>query len=88
LQDLKSPLIIRIWGADRQPYKDKTLAVKVSPDGMFMSVVLEKDAELRIYSLMDKNTLGPVKNPEKPHKIIKITEDPASILETFFFKVQ
>jgi hypothetical protein len=53
-----------------------------------MSVVLEKDAELRIYSLMDKNTLGPVKNPEKPHKIIKITEDPASILETFFFKVQ
>ena len=55
---------------------------------MFMSVVLEKDAELRIYSLMDKNTLGPVKKPEKPFKIIKITEDPASILETFFFKVQ
>jgi hypothetical protein len=82
------PLIITIWGADKSAYKDKTLAVKVSPDGIFMSVVLEKDSELRIYKLMDKETLQPVKNPEKPYKIIKVTEDPSTILETFFFKVQ
>jgi hypothetical protein len=87
MQEPNAPLIITIYGSDRQAYKDKTLAVKVSPDGVFMSVVLEKDSELRIYQLMDKVTLGPVKNPEKPFKVIKITEDPASILETFFFKL-
>jgi len=44
-----TPFIIPVWDKNKQPYKDKTLAVKVSPDGVFMAVVIERDAELRVY---------------------------------------
>ena len=90
MQEPSAPLIIPIWGAKNQAYKDATRAIKVSPDGMFMAVVLERDAELRIYSLLNRQTdqLNTAKQAEKPFKIIKITENPADVLETFFFKQQ
>ena len=44
-----APRIIRIFDKNNKAYKDKTGPIRVSPDGVFIGVVLLTDAQIRVY---------------------------------------
>jgi len=46
---MEAPRIITIYGKDGKAYTDKISVIRVSPDGVFIGVVLMKDAQIRVF---------------------------------------
>jgi hypothetical protein len=44
--------MIVVYGKNNQPYNDKIGAIRVSPDGVYIAVVLLKDAEIKVWQLV------------------------------------
>ena len=51
-----APKMIVIYGKNDKPYQDAVGAIRVSPDGVYIAVVLLKDAEIKVWQLVQKNT--------------------------------